>query len=100
MKIEHGYRKVYVSDISIEDALIKKRERILITTLPKHTAQPHICVDEKYKEAFLKWGSYLYSSWYYIVEIPEEKTISISTTDWQQVDISIEKARELWFNIN
>jgi hypothetical protein len=54
MKIEHGYRKVYVSDISIEDALIKKRERILITTLPKHTAQPHICVDEKYKEAFLK----------------------------------------------
>lgn len=93
------YRYVYVSDVSEEHALKGKDKRILLYSLPWTIANRHITVAWWYEIEFINWEEYCISRWRYIAEIPEEKTISIKTKDWQELEISEEKAKELWFTI-
>jgi len=68
------YRKVYVSDNSIEDALMLKKERILLTTLPWVSIYwKYVAVMKMNTEDFLSWKGYDYNIWRYIAEIPEPK---------------------------
>ena len=37
--------------------------------------------------------------WKYIAKVPKQETIKITTTDWQELEITKEKAKEIWFII-
>ena len=68
------YKTVYVSDISLEDALEYKEERILITTLPWKAIYKHVVVEDVSTEAFKEWDMYYTENYTYIADIPEETT--------------------------
>ncbi len=95
------YRKVYVSDTSIEDALEKKKDRILLAELPWKADYKYIVVQYWDEEKFLKWNKYNTSKYNYIAEIPteeiEEKEEAIEIKSWDKTyKLNLEKAKELW----
>lgn len=102
LKLESNVHYVYVSDISVEDALKEKAKRILITDLGEQFEYRFICVEGVGNEIYLKWENNIdFASWKYISEIPkEEEKIEITTQDWQTLSITKEKAIELWFKID
>ena len=74
--------EVYVSDISIENALDSKNKRIYLTTI----WQTHICVTETYESNYRKWEFFSVSGWKYIVKIPKEeekKKVTLELTEKQ-----------------
>lgn len=91
------YKYVYVSDISEEDALKEKEKRILLYELPWKAQHKYIVVWEYIEEQFIKWEYYETVGYKFITETPE--VITIKTEDWQELEISEEKAKELWFKI-
>jgi len=80
------YRKVYVSDVSVESALNNKEERILITELPWKAYCKYICVSNWCEEKFNNWEEYYTTNWKYIAEIPKQETISIWESTYDKVE--------------
>jgi hypothetical protein len=67
------YRKVYVSNISSEDALQHKKEKILLATMNWWKILKYLTVHPEDEESFKKWFDYK-TAWYsHIAEIPEPK---------------------------
>lgn len=90
---------VYASDHSIESALKFKDRRIYLTTVPWNCKSKYICVGDWNEEEYKNWEEFNICRWEYIVKVPKEELIEITTKDWQTISITKEKAIELWFNI-
>ena len=85
------YQKVYVSDKSVEDALNKKQESILIYTCPWAKSMKYLNVWPKDIDNFIDWKNYDITAYRYIAEIPlssPTKKVTV-TIDWEQKEIEI-----------
>jgi hypothetical protein len=85
------FQKVYVSDISVEDALEQKKERILLHTFPWNRKDKYSVVHFYDEDDFLRWENYIVEFWEYIAEIPLSPTTKkvTVTIDWEQKEIKI-----------
>ena len=87
------YREVYVSDISIEDALKHEYKRILITELSWKCLSKYICVSSWEEKAFKNWEKYNICTRKYITKIPVE-TIEINWKIYSKNEVE-ERLKEL-----
>ena len=102
LEVKPEVKYVYVSDRSIEEALIGKRKRIFIMEVPWKVSWKYLCVNDGYEKKYLNWDGYEYSCWGYIADIaetPTDEIIEIPTKDWKTISITKEKLKEIWFNI-
>ncbi len=95
-KLFTEWEKVYVSDESEKDALIIKDKRIYLWTFWKI----NICVNSISEKEYKNWKYFMTNNWKYIVKIEKSKTLTIKTEDWQSLNITEEKAKEIGFKIN
>lgn len=92
-EIMQEWDEVYVSDISEEQA-IKNKDRYILLRACKNG---YVCIVRMYEYCYKEWNTFGTTTWKYAVPIPQAKTLTIKTEDWQSLEISEEKARELWF---
>lgn len=97
-EVKPTYRKVYVSDISTENALEDKHDVILLTELPWNPDYKYICVDKWNEEEFLDWEEYYTNKRKIIAEIPTQKTITIKAkVDWVEKEFEVDE--EKFYNL-
>ena len=95
------WEEVYVSSVSIEDALKCKEKRIYLTTLHWNVNGGNNLVVLKWDEKKYKnWEKYEFITFKYIAKIPKEETIKIKTTSWDEVEITKENLEKAWFKFN
>ena len=90
---EPTYRKVYVSDESVEEALKRKEERIFLAEIVWNDYK-YICVNEYYGKEFKNNKDYYVQSHKFISEIPTESTKE--TIELNGYKLDVDKLKELW----
>jgi len=88
---------VYVSDVSVEDALSCKNKKFYLFTFPWNKTYKHCYLDSWWEESFKNNENYSVSVCKFIAKIPQEKTHKLKTTEWVEVEISEDELKKLWF---